>query len=87
MAWWKRAFQRPRVPKTSDGAVREALYALLDHDLDRAQSMLARAAQLDPDELDAYLMLGRLYRERGEVGRLAGSGQEARLRGTGPNRR
>jgi len=69
MAWWRRAFQGPRVPKTSDAAVREALYALLDHDLDRAQSMLAHAAQLDPDEIDAYLMLGRLYRDRGEVGR------------------
>jgi len=69
MAWWKRATQRPRAPKTSDAAVRQALYALLDHDLDAAQELLARAAQLDPDEIDAYLILGRLYRERGEVGR------------------
>jgi lipopolysaccharide biosynthesis regulator YciM len=69
MAWWKRAFQGPRLPKTANGAVREALYALLDHDLDRAQAMLSHAAQLDPDEVDAYLMLGRLYRDRGEVGR------------------
>lgn len=69
MPWWKRAFNRPRAPKTSDAAVRQALYALLDHDLDTAQELLARAAQLDPDELDAYLMLGRLYRDRGEVGR------------------
>jgi lipopolysaccharide biosynthesis regulator YciM len=69
MAWWKRALARPRAPKTSDAAVRQALYALLDRDLDTAQQLLARAAQLDPDELDAYLMLGRLYRDRGEVGR------------------
>jgi lipopolysaccharide biosynthesis regulator YciM len=69
MAWWKRAFPKPRAPKTSDAAVRQALYALLDHDLDAAQDLLARAAQLDPDEIDAYLILGRLYRERGEVGR------------------
>ncbi|MBW2315987.1 MAG: tetratricopeptide repeat protein [Deltaproteobacteria bacterium] len=69
MPWWKRAFDRPRAPKTSDAAVRQALYALLDHDLDTAQELLARAAQLDPDELDAYLMLGRLYRDRGEIGR------------------
>ena len=69
MSWWKRAIRRPRVPKNSDAAVREAFYALLDHDLDRAQEMLARAAQLDPNEIDAYLMLARLYRDRGEVGR------------------
>jgi len=69
MSWWKRAFQRPRAPKTSDAAVRQALYALLDHDLDSAQDLLARAAQLDPDEIDAHLILGRLHRERGEVGR------------------
>jgi lipopolysaccharide biosynthesis regulator YciM len=67
--WWKRATRRPRAPKTSDAAVRQALYALLDHDLDAAQELLARAAQLDPDEIDAYLILGRLYRDRGEVGR------------------
>lgn len=69
MRWWKRATRRPRAPKTSDAAVRQALYALLDHDLDAAQELLARAAQLDPDEVDAYLILGRLYRDRGEVGR------------------
>jgi len=69
MSWWKRALPRPRAPKTSDAAVRQALYALLDHDLDAAQELLARAAQLDPDEIDAHLILGRLYRERGEVGR------------------
>ena len=69
MAWWKRALQGPRAPKTSNAAIREALYALLDRDLDRAQDLLARAAQLDPHEIDAYLMLARLYRERGEVGR------------------
>lgn len=69
MRWWKRARRRPRAPGTSDAAVREALYALLDHDLDRAEAMLAEAARLDPDEIDAYLMLGRLYRDRGEVGR------------------
>jgi lipopolysaccharide biosynthesis regulator YciM len=69
VAWWKRAFQRPRAPTTADAAVREALYAVLDHDFERAQSMLARAAQLDPEEIDAYLLLGRLYRDRGEIGR------------------
>ena len=69
MAFWNRARQRPRAPSTSNAAVREALYALLDRDFDRAQELLAHAAQLDPDEIDAYLMLARLYRERGEVGR------------------
>ena len=80
MPFWKRAFQRKRAPKTSDGAVREAFYALLDHDLDRAQEMLSRAAQIDPDEIDAYLMLGRLYRERGEVGRAIRIHQNLMLR-------
>ncbi len=69
MSWWKRAFRGSRAPDTPNAAVREALYALLDRDLERAQELLARAAQLDPDEIDAYLLLARLYRERGEVGR------------------
>jgi len=80
MRWWKRAIGRPRAPKTSDGAVRQALYALLDQDLDRAQELLARAAQIAPDEIDAYLMLGRLYRQRGEVGRAIRIHQNLMLR-------
>jgi len=78
--WWKRARRRPRAPGTSDAAVREALYALLDHDHERAQAMLSEAVRLDPDEVDAYLMLGRLYRERGEVGRAIRIHQNLMLR-------
>ena len=80
MRWWKRAFQRARAPRTSDAALREAIYALLDHDHERAQTMLAQAARLDPDEIDAYLMLGRLYRDRGEVGRAIRIHQNLMLR-------
>jgi lipopolysaccharide biosynthesis regulator YciM len=78
--WWKRARKRPRAPGTSDAAVREALYALLDRDHERAEAMLAQAVRLDPDEIDAYLMLGRLYRERGEVGRAIRIHQNLMLR-------
>lgn len=69
MAFWKRGGGGPRIPRSANAAVREALYAVLEHDLDTAERMLSEAARLDPDEIDAYLLLGRLYRDRGEVGR------------------
>jgi len=50
-------------------AVRRALVAVLDHDLERAEGLLTGVVQQDSTELDVYLALARLFRERGEIGR------------------
>ncbi|MDJ0864496.1 MAG: tetratricopeptide repeat protein [Myxococcota bacterium] len=50
-------------------ATRRALVAVLDHDLDEAERLLASAARRDSDAIDTYLSLARLYRLRGEIGR------------------
>jgi len=42
---------------------------VLDHDLDAAESILAGAVQSDSREVDGYLALASLYRQRGEIGR------------------
>jgi lipopolysaccharide biosynthesis regulator YciM len=52
-----------------DAAIRRALHAVLDHDLDAAETLLADAARSDGDAVDAYLALASLYRQRGEIGR------------------
>lgn len=70
MALWDRwRASREAVPRDVDAALRAALLAVLDRDLDRAEEMLTRALQIDSDDVEAYLALARLYRSRGEVGR------------------
>jgi len=49
--------------------VRRALIAVLDGDLDRAEALLTGVVHQDSGELDAYLALARLFRQRGEIGR------------------
>jgi lipopolysaccharide biosynthesis regulator YciM len=68
--WFTRAFGGDaRAPRDLDAALRRALLAVLDRDLDRAEDLLARAAHLSSEEPVAYLALARLYRGRGEIGR------------------
>jgi lipopolysaccharide biosynthesis regulator YciM len=58
-----------RAPRSSDSALREALLALLDRNLDRAERALAGLAREPRAEAFVFLALGKLYRTRGEVGR------------------
>jgi lipopolysaccharide assembly protein B len=45
------------------------LNSLAAHQLDRAIAELAQAARLQPDALEIEMILGNLYREKGQVGR------------------
>jgi lipopolysaccharide biosynthesis regulator YciM len=70
MGWLSRAFGGDaRAPKDVDSALQSALLAVLDRDLERAESLLSAAARLAPDEEIAYLALAKLFRARGEIGR------------------
>jgi len=70
VAWWRRRPGRDaEVPSDAATAIRRALVAVLDRDLDRSEALLAKAVRRDSREVDAYLALARLYRQRGEMGR------------------
>jgi lipopolysaccharide biosynthesis regulator YciM len=49
--------------------VRRALVASLEGDAERAEALLTRVVQEDSREVEAYLALALLYRQRGELGR------------------
>jgi lipopolysaccharide biosynthesis regulator YciM len=68
---WLRRFlaERSGAPRSSEEAVRRALLAVLERDLPRAERLLTDAVNLDSEDADAYLALGRVYRLRGELGR------------------
>ena len=66
--WW-RGRSREHPPHDAGSAVRRALVAVLDRDLERAERLLGGVVQQDSGELEAYLALARLFRQRGEVGR------------------
>jgi len=68
--WLSRAFGGDaRVPRSADVALREALLAVLDRDLERAELLLTSIVRRDSTAVDAYLALARIWRQRGEVGR------------------
>jgi lipopolysaccharide biosynthesis regulator YciM len=68
--WLRRLLaERSGAPRSSQEAVRRALLAVLDRDLPRAERLLSDAVELDSEDADAYLALGRVYRLRGELGR------------------
>jgi lipopolysaccharide biosynthesis regulator YciM len=69
MAWWRGERGREAGVDGADAAIRRALHAVLDHDLDAAESILAGAVRADSREIDGYLALASLYRQRGEIGR------------------
>jgi lipopolysaccharide biosynthesis regulator YciM len=70
MGWLSRAFGGDaRAPKDAETALQSALLAVLDRDLERAESLLAAAVRLASDDVMPYLALARLFRMRGEIGR------------------
>jgi len=69
MAWWRGTRGAVSGPHDVDAAIRRAFHAVLDHDLDAAESILAAAVRSDSSEVDGYLVLASLYRQRGEIGR------------------
>ena len=70
MSWFRRWLRgERRAPRDVDAVVRKALRCVLEDDLDSAEELLARAVQIDSDQVDAYLSLARLYRLRGEIAR------------------
>jgi lipopolysaccharide biosynthesis regulator YciM len=81
MGWLSRAFGGDaRAPKDVDAALQSALLAVLDRDLERAESLLAAAVRLASDDVLPYLALARLYRMRGEIGRAIRIHQNVLLR-------
>ena len=52
-----------------EAAFRDALSALLEDDLDGAEAALAAVVQEDSSQVEVYLLLGQLYRRRGEIAR------------------
>jgi lipopolysaccharide biosynthesis regulator YciM len=79
--WWTRAFGgNARLPRDVDAALRSALLAVLDRDLDRAEKMLTHAARIDSDAVEPFQALARLFRMRGDVGRAIRVNQSLLLR-------
>jgi len=82
VSWWTRALGgKARAPRDVEAALRSALLAVLDRDLDSAEALLTRALQLDSRGGDSFLALARLYRMRGEIGRAIRIHQNLLLRG------
>ncbi len=67
--WWHARRRATAGPRDSETAVREALVAALDQDLERAQTLLTSLLRADSSELQLYLALAHLFRQRGEIGR------------------
>jgi lipopolysaccharide biosynthesis regulator YciM len=80
MKWLPRAWRRKRAPQSTDAAVRAALLAVLARDLERAEALLSEVVRRDVNAIEPYLALGRLYRQRGEVGRAIRIDQNLLLR-------
>jgi lipopolysaccharide biosynthesis regulator YciM len=66
---WLRRRREAALPDDAPTAVRHALVAALEGDLERVEALLAAVVQRDSTELEVYLALARLYRQRGEIGR------------------
>ena len=74
MGWgWSRwrggGRSRERAPEALAGTFRRALLAVLEGDDAAAEASLTEAVRLDSDDLEPYLALALLYRQRGEIGR------------------
>jgi lipopolysaccharide biosynthesis regulator YciM len=67
VAWFRGGRARPG--DGADAAIRRALHAVLERDLATAESVLSEVVRADSTELDAYLALARIFRQRGEIGR------------------
>jgi lipopolysaccharide biosynthesis regulator YciM len=81
MGWFRRRFRsEARASSDVEAAVRKALRAVLEGDLDTAEELLSRAVRIDSDQIDAYLSLARLYRLRGDIARAIRVHQNVLLR-------
>jgi len=70
VGWLRRAFERGgRSADTRGEILGLALRRSLDQDLEAAEGLLAGLVRRDATEIDAYLALASLYRQRGEIGR------------------
>jgi len=78
--WWSRRQRFVATPRDPEVAIRRALVAVLDGDLERAETLLAAVVRSDSTELEVYLALARLFRQRGEVGRAVHLHQNLLLR-------
>jgi lipopolysaccharide biosynthesis regulator YciM len=68
--WFRRLFGRRAPPfLDADRALRDALLAVLAGDLAAAERALVRASQSPEASVDAHLAIGRVFRQRGEIGR------------------
>ena len=68
LSWLRRRRSRAAL-RSADAAVRAALLAVLDGDLERAEQLLVASAELDALGVEPYLALARFYRMRGDIGR------------------
>lgn len=64
-----------------EAAYRDALAALLEENLDGAEAALAALVRDDSSQVEVYLILGQLYRRRGEIARAIRVHQNLLLRG------
>lgn len=67
--WLRGRRRRLSGPAEFEFALRRALIAVLDGDLDAAEDWLGRVARRDSDAAGTFLALARLYRRRGELAR------------------
>jgi lipopolysaccharide biosynthesis regulator YciM len=79
--WMRGRRKRLSGPAEIPRALRHALIAVLEGDLDTAEDWLGRVAKADSDAAGTYLALARLYRRRGEFGRALQLHQSLLLRG------
>lgn len=68
MAFFRGGRERDGVA-AADAALRRALHAVLDHDLEAAETTLSETLRRDSSRVDAHLALASVYRQRGEIGR------------------
>ncbi len=80
MSWFRRARRGDTATAEVDSLLRQSLLVALGPDQRRAEALLARVVKLAPDDIDAYLALARIYRERGDVARAIGLHQALVLR-------
>ncbi len=67
MFWLKRKQRKGALGERE--ALFHALAATLDGDLAESERLLARLVREDSERIEVYLLLARLYRRRGEIGR------------------
>ena len=78
---WLRGSAHSAEPEAQAAAYRRALVSVLDRDYDAAEQDLRAIVEGDSDQIEAYLALARVYRQRGEVGRAIRLHQNLVLRG------